>query len=225
MIPDKRPNFENVVRVLRNLTSKTGGPPASRGSSGPQGMMMSGMPGMGAPYPGGGMPNASANAGGYNAGPPALSPAAAGYGFADGGVGVSGGGLFASAAGGGGAPQDNPNMDLAEVVLEAVSADGIDLGPLPRAHKAIAFAVDPAKGRLSFLVGREYQPDFFERLVQAPDQRQTISRSHFELAWEPPSTAPTLRKLSGNPLILDDRPLGASEATRTPDGTRLGFAK
>lgn len=85
--------------------------------------------------------------------------------------------------------------------------------------------MDPAKGRLSFLVGREYQPDFFERIVQKQDDRQTISRSHFELVWEPPSTVLVLRKLSGNPLILDDRPMSNSEATRVAEGTQLCFAK
>jgi len=100
----------------------------------------------------------------------------------------------------------------------------VDVASLPRAERAIAFAVDPAKGRLSFVIGREYQPDFFEKLVQKPEQRGTISRSHFELAWEPPATAPTLRKLSGNPLLIDDRPVSGSEPIRVPDGTRVAFA-
>jgi len=120
-------------------------------------------------------------------------------------------------------PRDNPALLLAEVVLEAVVADGIELGALPPDRRCIAFAVEASKGRLSCSVGRQHQPEFFERLVSKKEHLSSISRSHFELAWEPPASAPTLRKLSANPLLLDDHAMTQSEAPTVPDGARVGF--
>lgn len=249
MMPDRRPDFEQVVRTCRHLTSKTGG--SSGSSSKPAGLLgdigglmpqlgaggspwvggnifgnIGGMGGRSAPSPMGGNPYASMPPPGNNpyASYPAQSPAGNNpyASMPAGGSTPRGGG---STPGGHDRGKDDPSRMLAEVVLEVVSAEGCDLASLPRAHKAIAFAVDPTKGRLSFIVGREYQPDFFDRVVVKQDQRQTISRSHFELCWEPPASSPTLRKLSSNPLMMDDRSLNTSEANRIPDGTRLGFAK
>lgn len=131
---------------------------------------------------------------------------------------------------GGGAPPSVPppstaptSQQLAEVVLECTLAEGVDLGAIPVDRRAIAFTVDPSKGRLSFTVGRQHQPDFFDTVVRKKERLSSISRSHFELAWEPPAACPILRKLSGNPLLIDDHPVGSSEAPKVPDGARIGF--
>lgn len=227
MNPERRPLFVDVVRRLRHLVNNTGaggprGPPP-----GPAGLMP--MPG---PYPGHGMGFGGAPGPPW---PPGPAPGAAFPGPVGPGMSPSASGRHGQGAGyGGGAPPaaaseprrnsgDAASLQLAEVVLEAVSSQGLELAALPSDRKCIAFAVDPSKGRLSFSVGRQHQPEFFDRLVCKKEHLSSISRSHFELSWEPPATAPTLRKLSANPLLLDDRTMGSSEAPTVPDGKRIGF--
>lgn len=118
----------------------------------------------------------------------------------------------------------DPSAQLGEIVLECVHADGLDLYTIQEALKALAFQVDPARGRLVAQVGRQHQPDFFERLVPNKAKLAGISRSHFEMTWEPPASNATLRKLSGNTLLLDDRPVNANEAIIVSDGMRLAFS-
>jgi len=101
--------------------------------------------------------------------------------------------------------------------------EGTDVTALPPSMRALAFTVQPSHGRLSVTVGRQHQTEFFERVVQNKERLACISRSHFELTWEPPARTPMLRKLSQNPLMVDNRPIGPAEAIPIPDGTRLSL--
>lgn len=73
-------------------------------------------------------------------------------------------------------------------------------------------------------VGRQHQPEFFELLVPVRDRLACISRLHFEVFIDPGASAPTLRKLSGNPLLVEDRALAPNEAVPLPDGSNIGFS-
>lgn len=116
------------------------------------------------------------------------------------------------------------SRQLAEVVLDCVKADGIDLAMLPPGEKSIAFPVEPGTHSLKHkcLVGREHQSDFFDRLVPRKEFLACISRSHFELRLESGAALPTLRKLSRNPLHVNNLPVGV-EDTMLADKTLLGF--
>jgi len=50
----------------------------------------------------------------------------------------------------------------------------------------------------------------------------SISRSHFELGWDDGTNKPSLRKLSGNPLLLDNQPLGDAPVI-LHNGGQIGF--
>lgn len=91
--------------------------------------------------------------------------------------------------------------ELGEIVLEAVYSEGIDLSRLHVGLRAISFPV--LSGRLCATVGRQQQPEFFERVV--------------------PNKDPTLRKLTANDLLVDDRPMTGLEAVTLKQGTRIGF--
>lgn len=112
---------------------------------------------------------------------------------------------------------------LAELVIECMQADGADLRAMAAGMCALAWAVDARGSRLVATVGRQHQPDFFDRVAKNKERASSISRGHFEISWEPGSSVPILRKLSGNPLLLDDRPIGSGDSHQAPDGTTLGF--
>jgi len=108
---------------------------------------------------------------------------------------------------------------LAEVILECVRADGIDVSRLPLGQRAIAFPGDAG----SVVVGRAHQPQFFERLVSTTELLACISREHFELSWEPEVASLVLRKLSRNMLLINASPAGEGDAVMLRDGDTLGF--
>lgn len=112
---------------------------------------------------------------------------------------------------------------LAELVLECLQADGADLRSMPAGMRALAWAVDTRGGRLAATIGRQHQPDFFDRFAKNKERASSISRGHFEVSWEPGASTPTIRKLSGNPLLLDDRPIASGQPYQASDGTTLGF--
>lgn len=116
--------------------------------------------------------------------------------------------------------------EIAEVLLECIEAEHADLTSIPVAERTLAFQAKHAE--TSFIhakIGRQHQPEFFEKLVRNKDALTSISRSHFELSWEPPWGAPKLRQLSRNKLLLDSRLVTWTEAAPipVPDGTRLAF--
>lgn len=120
-----------------------------------------------------------------------------------------------------GAAQSSPT-DPCELILDVVHADGVDLSSIPHAQRALGFPVDFTGGRWTATVGRQHQPDFFEILVPSRDRLSCISRSHFEISWEPAAPTPVLRKLSGNALLLDDKKLGYDGVTFS-EGGRVSF--
>lgn len=122
------------------------------------------------------------------------------------------------------APRNNRDQDacvhsLAEVILECVRADGVDLLRVPPGHRAIAFPADVG----SAVVGRAHQPQFFERLVSKHELLACISREHIELSWEAEVPALILRKLSRNTLMINSSPAADGDAVMVRDGECLGF--
>mmetsp|Transcript_4254 Transcript_4254/g.7729 ORF Transcript_4254/g.7729 Transcript_4254/m.7729 type:complete len:425 (-) Transcript_4254:33-1307(-) len=125
------------------------------------------------------------------------------------------------------APADT-SQQLAEVVLECVEADGVDPSKVPKEERALAFKVKP--GDPAFLyckIGRQHQPEFFERMVPVKENLTSISRTHFELNYEDDGSnpCPKIRQLSRNKLLVDSRLVTWTEARPlpVPDGTRLTF--
>merc|ERR1719277_1317705 len=105
-------------------------------------------------------------------------------------------------------------------------ADGVDLAALPPAQQQMGFPVDPAAaraGRWIAAVGRQHQPDLFERLVLSKDRLSSVSRTHFQISVASASGPPAIQKLSGNPLLVDDRPLAQHEPTQLQEGSRIAF--
>lgn len=116
--------------------------------------------------------------------------------------------------------------EIAEVVLECIEADHVDLRSIPAEEKSLAFQVKHAETCfLHAKIGRQHQPEFFEKLVRNKDALTSISRSHFELSWEAPWESVKLRQLSRNKLLVDSRLVTWTEAAPilVPDGTRLAF--
>lgn len=113
--------------------------------------------------------------------------------------------------------------ELAEVILECIEAEGVDMSRVPKEQRAIA--LQATNGSLYCKIGREQQPAFFEKLVINKERLTSISRAHFEISWEAPSPAPQLRQLARNKLLVDSRLLNGSEGgpTTIPDGTLLSF--
>lgn len=114
--------------------------------------------------------------------------------------------------------------DLAEIVLECVSAEGVDLAEIPVKHRAISLSALPGKSGTG-LIGRQQQAEFFEKLVPKKDLLTVISRTHFELAWDP-SAGPNvmLKKLSLNPLLLNSYGLPTNQSVPAQHGARIGFS-
>ncbi|CAK0905829.1 unnamed protein product [Prorocentrum cordatum] len=61
------------------------------------------------------------------------------------------------------APEDA--AQASEVALSCVHADGVDLAALPAAQRCLAFPAPAARGAWSAAVGRQHQPELFDRLV------------------------------------------------------------
>lgn len=119
-------------------------------------------------------------------------------------------------------PKLGADSELAEIVLECVHADGLELAMLPQKQRAIALRVQQGKnGCVS--VGRQQQIEFFERLVPRKDRLTAISRNHFEIMWDE-SCAVRVKKVSGNPLLLDNRPLANNEPALVQDGASILFS-
>jgi len=103
-------------------------------------------------------------------------------------------------------------------------AEGIDVLSLPTQQREFVLPVAVSSGPWSCKVGRQHQPSFFEGLVLDKERLASISRSHFELSLEPPASFLVLRKLSGNPLLLNDCPLVSGEVVVFPEHGRISFS-
>jgi hypothetical protein len=116
------------------------------------------------------------------------------------------------------------HLPLAEIVLECVHAEGVNLSMLEPGLRSIAFAVESGKASGHWVVGRQLQPEFFVRVCNSIRERMAyISRSHFEFLWDAPSCALCLRKLSSNSLLLNGKQVSSSESAAIEDGTRISF--
>lgn len=115
---------------------------------------------------------------------------------------------------------------LGEVVLTCTRADSVDLSALLPAQQQLVFTVDPVAaraGRWIAAVGRQHQPDLFEHLIPSKDRLSSVSRTHFQISLAAADGAPAIQKLSGNPLLVDDKPLAQHEPLQLQDGSRIGF--
>jgi serine/threonine protein kinase len=115
--------------------------------------------------------------------------------------------------------------DLAEIVLECVFAEGVDLGGIPTQNRTVTLKALPGRNG-SALIGRQQQADFFEKLVPKKELLTVISRSHFELAWDTSKSSKVmLKKLSLNPLSLEGHVLSSNESISVQQGSRIGFSQ
>lgn len=114
-------------------------------------------------------------------------------------------------------------QQLAEIVLDCIHAEGVDLQRLPSTDRIIAFHVDPSQA-LAVKVGRQHQPAYFERLVPSRERRMGVSRTLFEVLWQAPSTVPMLRKLSSNKLVVGGASVATGEAVQISDETCVGLS-
>jgi len=115
-------------------------------------------------------------------------------------------------------------VSLAEVVLCCTRVEGVDLATLPPQH--LVFAVDTAAaaaGRWVAAVGRQHQPELFERLVLNKERLSSVSRTHFQIAIAAAGAPPSIQKLSGNPLLVDGQPLAQHGPQPLQEGARIGF--
>mmetsp|Transcript_46623 Transcript_46623/g.86906 ORF Transcript_46623/g.86906 Transcript_46623/m.86906 type:complete len:775 (-) Transcript_46623:121-2445(-) len=111
--------------------------------------------------------------------------------------------------------------EVAEIVFDCIHADGIECMGIPSKHRAIAFQVDRSGGTAT--IGRAHQPEFFDKLVPQRDRLSAISRAHFLVLWERGSPAMMLKKLSANPLLLNDRMMQPNETAPIQAGDKLAF--
>lgn len=109
----------------------------------------------------------------------------------------------------------------AELILECILADGVDLASLGPTQRALGFRLEG--GRFTQTLGRVHQLEFFEKLVPKLDQYTCISRAHCEVTWQAPAVTLTLRQLSPAAFLIDDVPLGENQCVTLDSGTRLGF--
>eukprot|EP00440_Ansanella_granifera_P034669 gb/GFBE01037610.1/.p1 GENE.gb/GFBE01037610.1/~~gb/GFBE01037610.1/.p1 ORF type:complete len:665 (+),score=133.12 gb/GFBE01037610.1/:1-1995(+) len=118
--------------------------------------------------------------------------------------------------------QEQSQQFLAEVVLSCVSCQTVSPSTLSPMERSMGFKVDFSSGRWAAAVGRQHQPEFFERLLPK-DALARISRTHFELFLESPAGGLMLRKVSTNPLFLNDKPLAGGAAAPLGDMARISF--
>jgi len=116
------------------------------------------------------------------------------------------------------------HSQLAEVVLQCVYADGVELSEIPETHRSIALMVDTSRGHWGSPVGREHQLVLFESLAKDKEKLSSVSRTHFELSVNPDDSLITLTRRSGNPLIVDGVPAGQHEVIPLQEGSQIGFS-
>lgn len=108
--------------------------------------------------------------------------------------------------------------------MECIFAEGVELCDLSPAHRSIVLRVSPGRNGTA-TIGRQHQPEFFERLVPKKDRLTAISRAHFEFMWDPVTSSNImLKKLSLNPLALNKRPIATNEMAPAQHGARIGFS-
>eukprot|EP00930_Biecheleria_cincta_P044809 TRINITY_DN30861_c0_g2_i1.p1 TRINITY_DN30861_c0_g2~~TRINITY_DN30861_c0_g2_i1.p1 ORF type:complete len:1108 (+),score=185.60 TRINITY_DN30861_c0_g2_i1:29-3352(+) len=121
--------------------------------------------------------------------------------------------------GGGFAPDEAKEAELAEVILECMYSSGIDVASVPLQHKCLVLRA----GEQPWAVGRQQQPNFFARLVPDEATRALISRSHVVISLDAQAQRLGMKKLSPNNVQVDGRPIQKDEEVPILNGTQLQF--
>lgn len=113
---------------------------------------------------------------------------------------------------------------IAELVLECIHNDGVDVLSMPASNRTIVFLLSGAPK--DCMIGRLHQPGFFEALIPRQDRLLAISRTHFTISVTRKTDASvicSLKHMSKNPLILDNiRRAGKNDEVPVGDGTWIG---
>eukprot|EP00747_Dinoflagellata_sp_TGD_P065931 gnl/TRDRNA2_/TRDRNA2_154575_c1_seq1.p1 gnl/TRDRNA2_/TRDRNA2_154575_c1~~gnl/TRDRNA2_/TRDRNA2_154575_c1_seq1.p1 ORF type:complete len:524 (-),score=82.00 gnl/TRDRNA2_/TRDRNA2_154575_c1_seq1:150-1721(-) len=122
--------------------------------------------------------------------------------------------------------QADKDDTLAELLLECLYAEGVDIQALPPEKRNIAFPVlrsGAQAERLHGVVGRQHQPALFERLVPRQDLLLSISREQFQLSRSSRDGRPQLTCLFGRCVCIGGRPLSTGEVVPLQEGDQVGF--
>jgi len=133
--------------------------------------------------------------------------------------------MLGSAASGYTGPQrrtDRPQI-LSEIRLEATFSEAVDLHSLPPHQRGVPFHVDKDT-YFAQNVGRQHQEALFMQLIPNRETCASLSRSIFELTLEPPSSCPTIKKVSNNMVCVGGQNLRQGESTRVSNGTQIQLA-
>jgi len=126
------------------------------------------------------------------------------------------------------APGTAPPPVQVEVMLEVAHVHGAELSHMRHEFRMLPLlpAID-AEERRRAVLGRQYQPHWFEKVLLDQSDLTCISREAFELTWggpDPAQAALQLRVLGSNIILVDDAivRLGAQAPLRP--GSRITFA-
>jgi len=112
-----------------------------------------------------------------------------------------------------------------EIMLECTYAEGVDLAAMPQNLRATTIQTG-SNNSGSSSVGRQHQIELFDRLVPNRERLTAISRVHFEIMWDQSAAnSVRLKKVSGNPLLLDSRLMASNEIAPLSDGMSIGFRR
>lgn len=146
------------------------------------------------------------------AGPPAAGPPAAGP---------------PAAGPAAGPPAGAPQVPV-EVMLEVAHVHGAQLGQMRPEFRMLPLlpAVD-ADERRKVIIGRQYQPHYFEKVLLDQNDLTCISREAFELTWggpDPTQAALQLRVLGSNIILVEDIVVRQGAQAPLRPGSRITFA-
>lgn len=126
------------------------------------------------------------------------------------------------------APGVTPPPVPVEVMLEVAHVHGAELAHMRHEFRMLPLlpAVD-AEDRRRAVLGRQYQPHWFEKVLLDQSDLTCISREAFELSWggpDPSQAALQLRVLGSNILLVDDAVVRQGCQVPLRPGSRITFA-
>lgn len=107
------------------------------------------------------------------------------------------------------------NLDLSSVPAE--------MRNLPLVAAAPEGSGTVGDGPLLFPVGRLSHPDFFEAWMPDVELRNCISRTAFEISWNPASNALHLLARGANPVCVDNEVAARDRSIALHIGSQIGF--
>mmetsp|Transcript_123785 Transcript_123785/g.214595 ORF Transcript_123785/g.214595 Transcript_123785/m.214595 type:complete len:767 (+) Transcript_123785:97-2397(+) len=117
----------------------------------------------------------------------------------------------------------------ADVALEVAYVHGINVSSLPFSvrYPSLHPSVDN-EGRRSVQLGRHCQPQWFEALLTDCEHRNSVSRVACEVSWggsssSASSSAPTLRTLGSNLLVVDREIVHKDQSCQLALGSQIRF--